>query len=113
MAAGFSISLDLPRNGAHSVRLAGDLDLAATDELDDFLARLDGNVCLDCSELLFVDASGLRCLLTASAQLNRLVLVNVAAPVRRIFEITDTTWLLDSPCATVAGRSSTQGGTSC
>jgi anti-anti-sigma factor len=110
MAAEFSISLNLPKNGAHRVRLAGDLDLAAVDEVDRFLAHLRGNVCLDCAELRFIDATGLRCLLAASARLDRLFLANVAAPVRRIFEITDTTSLLDSRSPTVAGRSSAQGG---
>jgi hypothetical protein len=52
MAAEFSISLDLPVNGAHTVRLAGDLDLAAADEVDRFLAHLQGTVCLDTTSLL-------------------------------------------------------------
>jgi anti-anti-sigma factor len=110
MAAEFSISLDLPKNGAHSVRLAGDLDLAAVHEVDRFLAHLNGNVCLDCTELRFVDATGLRCLLAASARLNSLALVNVATSVRRVFELSDTISLLDSRCVAVPERSSTQGG---
>jgi anti-anti-sigma factor len=110
MAAEFAISLDLPDDGAHVVRLAGDLDVAAADEVDRFLAHLRGDVCLDCAELRFVDPAGLRCLLAASARLNRLFLVNVAAPVRRIFEVTATTSLLDPRSVTVAERSSTQGG---
>jgi hypothetical protein len=60
MAAEFSISLDLPKDGAHVVRLAGDLDSATVDEVDRVLKHLKGDVCLDCSELRFVDTAALR-----------------------------------------------------
>ena len=110
MAAGFSISPDLPRNGAHTARLVGELDLSGAAEVDRRLAHLEGVVRLDCTELRFMDCAGLRCLLAVAARLDRLVLVNVAPQVRRVFEITDTTSLLHLERSAVAGHSRTQGG---
>jgi hypothetical protein len=49
MAAEFSISLDLPNDGAHVVRLAGDLDSATVDDVDRVL-----------KQLRFVDTAALR-----------------------------------------------------
>ena len=44
------------------VRLVGELDLAGVPRLTTVLASLDGNLELDCSQLSFIDAAGLRAL---------------------------------------------------
>ena len=97
MAAGFSISLEPHSNGCHVVRLVGELDIAATDDVTRFLSRLHGRVRLECPGLTFLDAAGLSCLIQAAARLDHLHLVDVVPAVRRVFELTDTTWLLESP----------------
>jgi anti-anti-sigma factor len=94
MSPDFLVSLEPPWNGSHVVRVVGELDLAAAEELRAFLDRLDGNVRIDCTEVSFVDASGIRVLLQAAGHLPSLVLVGVNREVRRVFELTDTTSLL-------------------
>lgn len=39
--------------------LVGELDLAGVSDIEEQLARFDGDVVLDCSGLTFIDASGL------------------------------------------------------
>ena len=106
MAAGFSISMGSPRDGSRVVRVVGELDYPASCELDRFLARLVGRVCVDCRGLRFIDARGLGCLIEAAGRLEYLRLLNVPAPVRRVLELTQTTWLLGSdPCQlTMTGK---------
>jgi anti-anti-sigma factor len=96
MSTEFTIRLEPHRSGSHVVSVAGELDIATAHDLDEFLARLDGTVVLDCASLSFVDASGIRGILQAAALLDRLELVNVRPMLRRVFEVTDTTSLLVS-----------------
>src|SRR5437588_12809005 len=107
MATEFSISLAPPWNGEHVVRVVGELDLATMDEVDRFLARLQGAVCLDCRELRFIDGAGLRSLLQSAARLESLRLVNVAPTVRRVFELTETTSLLEPMSRTNTAKGAT------
>ena len=96
MSADFSISLEPPWNGSHIVRVGGDLDLAHVGQLSDFLARLDGHVRIDCTELSIVDASGITALVEAAARLASLRLVNVPRELRWVFELTGARSLLGS-----------------
>ena len=92
--AALSITSRSASRGCHVVWLCGELDLANAPQLDRFLAHIDGHVRIDCSELTFLDASGLRVLIAASARLASLRMVSVPATIRRILQITDTTSLL-------------------
>ena len=96
MSTDFSVSLEPPWNGSHIVRVGGDLDLAHVGQLSDFLARLDGHVRIDCTELSIVDASGIRGLVEAAASLTSLRLVNVPRELRWVFESTAARSLLAS-----------------
>ena len=90
MSADFSVSLEPPWNGSHIASVGGGLDLAHAGRLGGVLARLDGHVRIDCTELSFVDASGIRALLEAAARLASLRLVNVAPGLRWVLELTAT-----------------------
>lgn len=96
MPAEFSIVQQTPSNGWREVALTGELDLAVSGALAQFLATLDGRVRVDCSELDFLDAAGLRALLEAAARLEHLELVHVGPAVRRVLDATGTTQLLEA-----------------
>ena len=89
--------------GAHELRLLGELDLATASsfeyEITKLLPQLDTVVVVDISDLLFLDASGLRALLLVEQQLRDLdrllVLRHPRSVVRRILEVTGLTWLLE------------------
>lgn len=90
-ASGFAPFRVLPLAGAHGFRLVGELDLSTVGILRAALDALPGANVLDLAELSFMDASGLHAFEQYAATLNGagpLVLENVPAPVRRIFQIT-------------------------
>lgn len=77
--------------------LAGELDLATAPLIDRTLHAAQqggGVVVVDLAQLTFMDVSGLSVFLNASKRAEesgwRLELVNVSAPVRRVFEATQT-----------------------
>ena len=78
------------------LKLSGEIDVATIDEirvyLTDSIARLDGNgaaIEIDCSELEFIDSSGLGMLVGIRKRTGKeLVLVNVPNERRKIFELT-------------------------
>src|SRR5258706_10631574 len=74
-----------------TIRLAGELDLACAHELREALRGLEGDAVLDCSELSFVDSTGLSVLLGAhrrfEAEGDRLRLVGVSQRVRRTLHV--------------------------
>src|SRR4051794_2172416 len=84
------------------VRLSGELDLdGAGPVAEQLVALADGNVrtvAVNASDVSFLDSSGLRALLTAREQLERLnVVLRVASPspvVERVLEMTGTRQLL-------------------
>ena len=87
-----------------TVTLRGELDLAATAQLEPELERLIAQpgvseVALDLRELDFLDSSGLRAVLSAARLLREndrgLVLVRGPSPVQRVFELTRMTERLD------------------
>src|ERR1700722_19784818 len=47
------------KTGPRRVKLVGELDLAGVPEVRACLARLDGDIEVDCSGLTFIDCSGL------------------------------------------------------
>jgi anti-anti-sigma factor len=78
------------------VRLRGELDLATVDLVADRLRELrarHATVVLDLDELTFIDASGLRVLLTATHDARNdgwaFTVTRGAGPVRRLFEVLD------------------------
>jgi len=89
-----SIKLAPPWNDAHVVLLAGELDLASSCELEHFLDRLSGKVILDCRALTFIDVVSTHMLDRVAAKLDDLRLVDVTAPVARVLELTNTSYLL-------------------
>lgn len=78
------------------VSVSGELDIAATDELDAHLKDIERRepplIVLDLRELSFIDSSGLRSILTAHARARegrwRLVLVEGPESIQRVFHIT-------------------------
>lgn len=78
------------------VSVSGELDIAASDELDTHLKQIERRepslVVLNLRDLTFIDSSGLRSILTAHARASggqwRLVLVEGAEPIQRVFRIT-------------------------
>jgi anti-sigma B factor antagonist len=94
----FTVSVDEGRGAV--VRLTGELDLAGVPLLQSVLARLDGDVELDCSGLEFIDASGLRAfheaLRTCDGRGCKLVLVDPSPAVLRLLQMVemDTVFLI-------------------
>jgi anti-anti-sigma factor len=72
--------------------LSGELDLEQANLLSQVAAQhLDGqrSVVLDCSELSFLDSSGLRAILTFAATVpEHVVIRNPSGNVRKVFDIT-------------------------
>jgi anti-sigma B factor antagonist len=78
------------------VQLRGELDLATADVVADHLRRLSARrstVVLDLDELAFMDASGLRVILTAAQDARNdgwaFTVTRGSAPVRRLIELLD------------------------
>jgi anti-anti-sigma factor len=85
--------------GEHCLRLIGELDLAAVPALQAGLAELDGrDVVLDCSELTFIDCTGLGALVAAhhgcAGAGSRLTLVAPSGCLTRLLELTGVDGLL-------------------
>jgi anti-anti-sigma factor len=84
------------RDGLVHVALRGELDLSSTAKLQEELDRLEAGapqtIVLDLSKLVFLDSTGLRCLVTADerarANGRRVVMVRGPDPVQRVFSIT-------------------------
>ncbi len=66
--------------GGDRLTLSGELDIATASQLDMRLESLDGDILIDCEGLTFIDASGLRPLLSAHRRCTdrdtRLILIN-------------------------------------
>ena len=95
-AGAFAVEPCHSPDGVAVIRLAGELDIAATSEVR---AHVDGaagrrGVVLDLSGATFVDSSMLKELLRASSELERydtrLVLAGIPPAVRRVFDLTRT-----------------------
>lgn len=79
--------------GPKGLKLLGELDLAGVPEVREALARFDGDIAVDCSELTFIDCSGLGMFVlahqTCEARGVKLVLVNPTACMQKLLRITD------------------------
>jgi anti-anti-sigma factor len=90
------------RDGAHVVTLGGELDLRSADELEAALGRVPAGeparICVDLSELQFIDSTGLAILVKAHQDAAKagggLAIVCVPGAVRRTFETTGLMGLL-------------------
>ena len=84
------------RPGALVVRLFGDFDLSAFEQVDELLAATqrdrDSDVLVDLRSLEFIDSSGIRALLGAHARAEaigaRFRLIRGPEPVHRVMELT-------------------------
>ncbi len=84
------------RDGLVHVALRGELDLSSTAKLQEELDRVEGGdpktIVIDLSKLVFLDSTGLRCVVTADergrAAGRRVVVVRGPDPVQRVFSIT-------------------------
>jgi anti-anti-sigma factor len=84
------------RDGLVHIALRGELDLSSAAKLQEELRRVEADappvLVLDLSKLVFLDSTGLRCLVTADerakAEGRRVVIVRGPDPVQRVFSIT-------------------------
>ena len=81
------------------MRVQGEIDLDTVDELQRALSQAEGDVCLDLSEVTFLDSSGLRLLLGQHQALaergNRFEIAKPHPQVRRYLEISGLADRLD------------------
>jgi len=83
-------------DGAATMALRGELDLASARQMEERFTAIDeqepSKVVIDLGGLAFIDSSGLRALLLADARARdrgyELVLLPGQAPVQRVFEMT-------------------------
>ncbi len=80
----------------HLVSFRGELDLAGTEGLSDWLVEISGSkLVIDLSELTFIDSSGLAAIIQAKKALGGAVVLTRPQPnVRRVFELTGLSDLL-------------------
>jgi anti-anti-sigma factor len=92
------------RDHAAHLRLSGELDMATASVLEQWLSRAESNgntaIVLDLEHVTFMDSSGLHSFVRAAERARRsgrtFEIVKVPAPVRRVLQITETTYLLDA-----------------
>lgn len=98
----FAARVDV-RNRIAYISLSGELDLTTVPILEDHLAQFEGArvtaIVLDLRELTFLDRSAMQVFLAARERAikngHRLILVGASPGTRRLFELTDTEFLLD------------------
>jgi anti-anti-sigma factor len=86
----------------HVIALAGELDLATADEVEQEIVRVEAtdadSIVVDLSDLRFMDSTGVRILLSADARSradgSRLALLRGPAAVQRVFELSGISDLL-------------------
>jgi len=91
------------RDGVTHVALAGEFDLAAIEQFESAIGKLEAEqppaMVIDLSELRFMDSSGLRALVMADQRARnagrRLAIVPGPPPIRHVFEITQLEGRLD------------------
>jgi anti-anti-sigma factor len=98
------------RDGAAWLFLSGEMDLATAPLVEENLAaaqRGRNAVYVDLEDLTFMDVSGLAIFLNGAKRAGdsggRFGVVNIQAPVRRVFEVTRSTFLLGSETSTPGG----------
>ena len=97
----FSVRVE-SSNGAAHLRLSGRFDVEAVPALDDLIGdtqRLD--VVMDLGDITFMDSAAWLAVLDFEHRAHdwgkELRLINTSAPIRRIFELTATEYLLADP----------------
>ena len=106
------------RNRVASISLSGELDVTTVPVLEDHLARFEAAglsaIMIDLRELTFLDRSAMQAFLAARERANqnghRLILVGASPGARRLFELTNTEFLLDDHDTTVVMNRFTGGG---
>ena len=83
-------------DGARVLHLSGELDLVSAPALSSALDHAEGDpIVIELEELAFMDSTGLRTLLGAAREIERLTLKGpLMAPVRRLLELTQTLAIL-------------------
>ena len=94
------LSLDIEVGTAGTtVRVAGDIDVAAAPQLRECLAALDGNVTVDLSKVPFLDSTAINVFLgehkRRSAAGATLTITGASANALRVFEVTGVDRLLN------------------
>lgn len=97
MPSSFEVEIERPRPGSILVRLSGEFDLCAFDEVDGLLVdvQADGvsSLVVDLRQLSFIDSTGIRVLLRAHERAkergHELRIVRADPSVQRIFALTD------------------------
>jgi anti-sigma B factor antagonist len=90
-------------NGAMTISLGGELDIAVADQLSatliDIISKAPTIVVCDLGRVTFIDSTGLRVLLrmreAARHSSRKLLIGRTSEPVRRVLSITDLTKILD------------------
>jgi anti-sigma B factor antagonist len=96
-------------NGVVRISLSGEFDVASAPRLREHLARAEGDdvsaIMLDLRDLSFLDSTGLHAFVdakeSAEALGRRLIVVGTSASSRRMFDLTQTRFLLDDDEAIV------------
>jgi anti-sigma B factor antagonist len=91
------------RDGVALVALSGELDLATAPLLESCLAPVEADgpasIVVDLRDLMFIDSSALHVLLRARGRAetngHQLLVVGASPAARRLFELTDTQFLID------------------
>ncbi|HEX5913790.1 MAG TPA: STAS domain-containing protein [Rubrobacter sp.] len=91
------------RDGVAVMTLSGELDVAAAPSLRENLARVEASgattIMLDLREVTFIDSSGLKEFLEARSRAkdngHRLLMSGASPAAQRLFELTETRFLLD------------------
>jgi anti-sigma B factor antagonist len=112
----FSARLET-RNRVASISLSGELDVTTVPVLEDHLARFEtagvSAIMIDLRELTFLDRAAMQTFLAARERANqnghRLILVGASPGARRLFELTNTEFLLDDGDTTVVMNRFTGG----
>jgi anti-sigma B factor antagonist len=93
--ARFAVSLERPAQQRPVVGLIGELDMGTTPTLRKILEMVPGPVVLDCTNLEFIDSSGLAAIVAAHKQRHGdLTLRNLRPFARELLEITGLAPLL-------------------
>jgi anti-anti-sigma factor len=86
MSAALDVAVS-KHNGVWIVRPSGEVDMSTADEFRDALTGVHGPVLIDCSELRFIDASGLGVLAEVSATNGAMTLRGTSPFLRRTLDI--------------------------
>ena len=85
-AGGFCASV-ARRNGVVVVRVAGELDLANAPQLQEVLRTCHGPTVVDCTDLTFIDSSGIATLVEAHRSNGTITLRHLTPMCRKVIDI--------------------------